>query len=227
MLSTEARRLPQMGRWLLLSGLMLVLTACGSFGGRDSEGDVTPADAAAPTDDFERIPNPYLAQAPEVPAEANSRFQKALALVASDDDESALQLLQQLVQDHPSLSGPHVNIGLIHWRQDRLDQAQAAFRRALEVNSLNIDAYNQLAILQRELGEFDQAESLYLQALKVWPHSPDSHLNLGILYDMYMGKLDKALEHYEMAAKLVNEPSRELQGWIIDLQRRMNSGDNS
>ncbi len=218
---------PSLYRLALAAGLALAMTACGSLSPRQDPAAELPAEEEGGGEPgFERLPNPYLSQAGDVPADAQSRFSVALALMQAEDYQAALGQLQQLAQDYPELSGPLVNLGLVHRQLERPEDAVAALRRAIEVNKSNIDAYNQLAILQRELGDFAQAESLYLQALSVWPHSPDSHRNLGILYDLYMGRFDEALRHYEMAARLAEEPDRELQGWIADLQRRMHNEAN-
>ncbi len=167
------------------------------------------------------IPDPYEAQAVEIPPAAQRLFQEAVIAMQSDDYNSAQRLLTQLVQEHPKLSGPYVNLGITLWRLGRLDKAEEAFAFAVKVNPKNSDAYNQHAILLREQGRFAEAEKLYLAALDVWPHNPQSHRNLGILYDLYMGKWDKALEHYQMVKRILPEPSQEIEGWIIDLQRRI------
>ncbi len=167
------------------------------------------------------IPDPYEAQTVEIPAAAQRLFQEAVIAMQSDDYTSAQRLLTQIVQEYPKLSGPYVNLGITLWRLGHLDKAQEAFAFAVKVNPKNSDAYNQHAILLREQGRFAEAEKLYLAALDVWPHSPHSHRNLGILYDLYMGKWDKALEHYQMVKRILPEPSQEIEGWIIDLQRRI------
>lgn len=167
------------------------------------------------------IPDPYQAQSVQVPAAAQRLFQEAVVAMQSEDWQSAGHTLTRLVQEYPKLSGPYVNLGIAYWRLGQLDKAEEAFATAVKVNPKNTDAYNQHAVLLREQGRFEEAEKLYLEALDVWPHNPQSHRNLGILYDLYMGKWDKALEHYQMVRRILPEPSQEIEGWIIDLQRRI------
>ena len=102
-----------------------------------------------------------------------------------------------------------------------LEQAQQAFAQAIAANGKNLDAYNQLAVVKREQGDFAGAEGLYLQALEVWPQHAASHRNIGILYDLYLGQFDKALLHFESYQQLQQEPDRQIAGWIIDLKRRL------
>ena len=105
-----------------------------------------------------------------------------------------------------------------------MDKADQAFTRAIAVNANNLAAYNQLAIMKREAGQFSAAEALYQQALRVWPFHPESHKNLGILYDLYLGKGALALQHYQAYQQLLAEPDRQVNGWIIDLERRLAQG---
>lgn len=169
------------------------------------------------------IPNPYLQQRVDVPEQVQKPFEEAVAAMQSEDWEVAQELLQTIVESHPELSGPYVNLGIVYWQLNDMEASSQAFDQAINANPLNHDAYNQYAILQREQGRFEAAEALYLTALEVWPHNMVAHRNLGILYDLYFGEFEKAMQHYEMANKIAKEPSRELQGWVLDLQRRLDA----
>lgn len=183
-----------------------------------AEADAGKAQQTAPS--IAAIPNPYLVGDKKIPKEAVSAFNTALVTMQSEEWPLAQQQFQHMTQLYPELSGPWVNLGIAHWRQQQLDEAERAFQQALLTNPLNNDAYVQFAIMQRERGKFAEAEQLYLKALEVWPHNVDALINLGILYDMYMGRFDEALEQFELAQQLIAEPSQELDGWIIDIKRR-------
>nr|WP_254722310.1 tetratricopeptide repeat protein [Gilvimarinus xylanilyticus] len=141
----------------------------------------------------------------------------------------ARQTLQQLVVQAPELSGPWLNLGIVWVQLNEPGQARAAFERALAANPLNVDAYNHLGALERREGNFTQAQNNYEQALEVWPHSVAAHKNLGILLDIYTGDWPEALEHYQAAQIIIEqtqgEPNATLNGWIIDLQRRIKAGE--
>lgn len=164
--------------------------------------------------------NPYLSQKPNnIPNRAQTRFDSAVKLLQNNKLAAAETQFSSLAKDHPSLSGPWLNLGLIHQRTERPESAKANFQRAIAANKTNLDAYNQLAILLREQGKFSEAEQQYLKALNVWPDHPASHRNLGILYDLYLGRLEEALEHYTRAQAL--EPKKPVRGWIADIKRRI------
>ena len=78
-----------------------------------------------------------------------------------------------------------------------------------------------LAILKREAGDFAAAEDNYKKAISIWPWHPDSHKNLAILYDLYLGKSEQALAHYEAYQTLAGDSDKNIKSWIADLQRRL------
>lgn len=198
--------------------LIVILGACSTNKSKSTE-SITP-EGDGP---IAAMPNPYLAQHVNAPAAAEGQFRKAVVLMQGENWDAAENVLTEMTQTYTDLSGPWVNLGICRAQKNNLEGAEEAFIRALEVNSLNNDAYIQFALLLREQGRFDEAEKVYLQALQVWPHNPQALRNLGILYDLYMGKFEQALAQYELAARLTPEPSRELQGWIIDLKRRLSA----
>lgn len=173
---------------------------------------------------IELIPNPYFADQVKVPPAAETAFRNALVAMQSEDWNTAEKQLLDLQQKHPELSGPLVNLAIVHWHQEKPAEAENYFKQALALNPLNNDAYIQYGMFLREDGRFADAEATYLKALEVWPHNAAAHRNLGILYDLYMGKFDAAMKHYEMVLKLSSEPNKEVEGWIIDLKRRLAAG---
>lgn len=204
--------------WLCM---LAVLTGCALP--QLQQGTANKAAESAQADaDFEPIPDPYLAHTKPPSQAARTDFELAQQAMLAQQWQQARGLLEQMTQIYPELSGPYVNLALVYRQLNQDETAAEALERAIAVNPLNGEAYNQLAILRREQGNFAEAEKLYLQALEVWPHNPTVHRNLGILYDLYMGRLADALRHYQMSQKISGESERRIQGWIVDLQRRIN-----
>lgn len=195
----------------------LLLSGCAANNPKKVETDAQ-TDAGVP---IELIANPYLAQQVTVPAAAAEQFRTAVVLMQGENWADAEQTLRAMAAAYPELAGPQVNLGISLWRQNRIEDAEKAFEEALRINPLHNDAYVQYGVMLREQGEFERAEQVYLKALEVWPHNLPALRNLGILYDLYMGKFEQALAQYELALRVMPEPSQEMQGWIIDLKRRM------
>lgn len=167
-----------------------------------------------------RTPNPYLQDRPSVPSAARERFAAAEEALQQQAWEVAETDLLWLTENYPQFSGPFLNLALLYVQTDQLQKADVNFQQAIAANSNNIDAYNAYGIFLREQGRFSEAETIYQQALKVWPDSPETLINLGILYDLYMGKFDQALVQYRAYQALQDEPERKVQGWIVDIERR-------
>jgi tetratricopeptide (TPR) repeat protein len=166
-------------------------------------------------------PNPYLQNHLSVSRQAQQDFNDAVRAMRNKQWALAESHLEKVIAENSKLSGAHLNLGLVYRAQQENKRAEKAFNDAISANHTNLDAYNQLAILQREYGRFDEAESNYKKALSVWPFHPDSHKNIAILYDLYMGKSAEALPHYEAYLQLRGGEDKQVTSWIADLQRRL------
>jgi Flp pilus assembly protein TadD len=122
------------------------------------------------------------------------------------------------------LSGVYLNLGIVYRNKGDLEKAIAEFNLAITANMRNVDAYNQLAVLKRESGDFNGAETLYQKALSIWPFYPEGHKNIAILYDLYLGKPELALSHYQAYQQLLPAPDKQVDSWVADLQRRLAKG---
>lgn len=218
--------------WRLLPALALtlVLLACASAPPEpppektdETEQEEPQAPSALPEGPV--TPNPYERMSVSVSDRARTEFRAALDAMEAENWERAAERLTAMTERYPSLSGPWVNLGKVRATQGQTEEAVAALEQALSLNPKNLDAYNQLALLKREAGEFERAEALYRQALEVWPFHARTHLNLGILLDLYRGEGEQALLHYRAYQQRQEEPDRRVAGWIVDLQRRLDAGE--
>jgi tetratricopeptide (TPR) repeat protein len=168
------------------------------------------------------IPNPYLQYSGDAPAAAKTEFTRIQSLIKNGRTADASNALNKMRQDYPKLSGPAVNLALLYWKQKNYSQAQSFFEQAQAINKYNPDAYTQYAVMLREQGKFSAAEAQYQKALAVWPHNYQAHRDLGVLYDLYLVQPEKALQHFVICDQLSTEPNKEIKGWIIELNRRLN-----
>jgi Tfp pilus assembly protein PilF len=141
----------------------------------------------------------------------------AITLMQSQQWLAAQQQLLPITVTHPQLSGPWLNLGITHLQLGDSSAAEAAFKRALEVNPGNIEACNQLGIVARRAGRLDEARRYYEAALLHDPDYPDAHWNLGILYDQYLSNPQLALQHYERYRVISGSEDPQLQRWIEKL----------
>lgn len=172
-------------------------------------------------------PNPYLQTTSKISEQINASFRDAVAAIQAKNWDHAEKVLKPIAEKNPQLSGVHLNLGIVYRGKGDNESAAAAFNRAITANAKNVDAYNQLAVLKREAGDFSAAESLYIKSLAVWPFFPEGHKNLAILYDLYFNKPEQALPHYQAYQQLLPAADKQVDSWVADLERRMNSGKNT
>jgi hypothetical protein len=70
------------------------------------------------------------------------------------------------------------------------------------------------------LGNFTQSKRIYADVLKIWKDFPEAHLNLGVLYDVYLNDNIKAQKHIEAYQFLTGGRNEEVAGWLLEIQGR-------
>lgn len=155
------------------------------------------------------------------PREARSQYEQALELMQAKHYAEAATVLQEMTQNFPNLTGPYLNLGIVYLYTDRAGEAEQPVRKALEINPNNAEAYNLLGLVHRETGQFAEARQDYEQALKLDPLYADVHLNLAILFDLYLGQLQPALEHYQRYQEIAGGEDKQVKLWITDLKQRL------
>ncbi len=84
--------------------------------------------------------------------------------------------------------------------------------------------YNESGIALRRAGKFEEARQAYAKALDLDSGYAYAHLNLGILYDLYLQDADKAMTQYRRYGELVPAEAQTVQKWIADVQQRARAG---
>jgi tetratricopeptide (TPR) repeat protein len=108
----------------------------------------------------------------------------------------------------------------LYLHDSRLSDAEAAFKAALKLTPANPVAGDELGIVERKLGKFADAEAAYLSAISAEPNYAPAHLNLGVLYDLYMAEPQKALEQFERYIAIAGE-NKQVAGWVVELRKRV------
>ena len=190
---------------------ILLLAACGSG----------PKKAPAP--------DPEVATAEPVaalePVDFDQQFyEQAVTALKSGNTGLALELLVQVSNDAPDKPWVFTNLGLAYFKMQELDLAEQAFKQAVARNSKDAVALNHLGILLRQKGRFEDARNRYQRAIKIDSDYAFAHLNLGILFDLYLQDLERALKQYQKYQSLISKEDSQVAAWIVDIQRRLKSG---
>jgi tetratricopeptide (TPR) repeat protein len=177
-----------------------------------SKGSTVPAAANAPA--------AALAPDAPVPPRAAQQYSQALQMMKSGRGTDAELEFKQLTVAYPQFAGPHLNLGLIYLKDSRLADAESAFKAAVKIAPSNPIAGNELGIVERKLGKFADAETAYQNAISAEPNYAAAHLNLGVLYDLYLAEPQKALEQFERYIEIAGD-NKQVNGWVVELRKRV------
>ena len=221
-------------KWLGLSAMVLAVLACSGTNTKkvaeDAKPTLMPTKQFIPVQEFdkktglevpyEKAENPYTSQKGRIKKESVTAFIQAKRAYKAKQWESAKRILTTLVENDKSISGPWMMLGDIAIEQNDIETAKEKYEQAIKVNKDNINAYLKLAKIQREQGQFIAAQNTYTSALTVWPDFPEAHLNLGVLYDIYLNHPIRAQQHMEAYLFLTGWKDEKVKTWLAEIQSR-------
>lgn len=191
-----------------LSVMLLVLNACSLLQPTPEMVDQGPAEKPLPPALVERY------------NEGLELLQDATEQENAEAFQAVFDHWQTLSEEYADYPGVWVNLALVQYR---MHEYQASLNSLTSAQALQPDfcpAFKLKGLVQRELGDFSGAEASYLAAMACAPQDADIPYNLGILYDLYIGDLEKALAQYQRSRTLRGQDDAMLAIWIPDLQRR-------
>jgi Flp pilus assembly protein TadD len=213
-----------------LAMLSLTLSGCGMMPTFGSKSQETTAGAPAKTSKRGKGAQEEVAGAtaePVLPAEAVQQFDRAVSAMSSGDLAAAEQGFRALAAAYPTYSGPMLNLGILHAKAGKLEDAEKEIKDAIARNGNNAAAYNQLGIVHRKLGRFKDADEAYQRAVQIDPNYALAYLNLGVLCDLYLQEPERALEAYERYLSLASAPDAKVTAWVTELKKRIGTEPRS
>ncbi len=204
-------RMGRAGAGAFWAGISLVLAACTSaaphYNGSPARAAQTSAADAAPA-----------TGSPAAKGDPQQRFQAALKLMKDHQTAEAKDAFASLAQDFPQYSGPLNDLGVLQAKGRQRDLAIASFAKAIAANGNNAFAYGWLGILYRESGDYKNSEQAYLKAIALKPDDAAPHLNLGILYEVYLKQSSQALVQYREYQRIAGQGNLVVGIWIRQLE---------
>lgn len=208
-----------------LGALALLLGAAGCSTVGDGfnavRGAVTPSSSSTPS---VAAPAPVRPAPPVYDTPVNPATQRAFddasrALRSGRVDE-AERAYKALAQANPELGGPHANLGVIYRQTGKVNESVTALEQAVKLSPRQPIYLNQLGIAYRQQGQFAKARDAYQRAIALDPGYAAAALNLGILYDLYLGDTSRALELYGRYLALMPNGDATVTKWVADLKNR-------
>lgn len=120
--------------------------------------------------------------------------------LALDELEEGLEGLQMASKLHPRSSQIHMYLGNTYLRLNRLDDAEAAYVRAVGLEEDNAFAHQGLSTVYRRRGDMDRTAEHALRAVGLLHRLPRAHFNLGVALAR-VGELDRARLAFETALR--------------------------
>ena len=217
---------------LRLGALALLLGAAGCStvsGGYDAMRDaVTPSSrSSAPTSQLDGAP----------PAAPGARRAAGLRRARQPDDAARLRRCQPRPAQRPGRRGRARRtrrwrrptptwagrtptwVSFIGSRARSTNRSPSSSRRSSSARASRI-YLNQLGIAYRQQGQFAKSRDAYQRALALDPGYAAALLNLGILYDLYLGDTARALELYGRYLAVMPNGDATVTKWVADLKNR-------
>lgn len=98
--------------------------------------------------------------------------------------------------------------GFVRFAEDRIDEAIAKYREALEIDPKLAIAWNGLSMALRQQGDLDGAIAAAQRLVELEPEDPLSHTNLSILYQR-KGMIAEAEDEKAQAMQLQMKSQRD------------------
>lgn len=122
---------------------------------------------------------------------------------------------------NPELAEQFAREGKQAFDQGRKQAAELAWQQAVRLNPADAAVVNNLALLKKESRNFAEAVTLLETGIRHSPEVAELHYNLGVIAELYMLDLQKALTHYQRYSELAGHEDKRVAGWIADLERRL------
>ena len=108
-------------------------------------------------------------------------FAEAYDLIKMGQEASGIRKIREFLENNPDVWNGWFLLGWGLRKTGAYEEARSAFLKSIELNNSNPDAFNELAICNLELEEFQQARNNLERALKLEPENTKVMSNMGIL----------------------------------------------
>jgi len=113
----------------------------------------------------------------------------------------ALDAQHKLTVEHPQDAGAWNDYGNLLLLAHKVDEAESAYRHAVEIDPQKTSALFNLGLLEQQKGHRKEALALYGQVTGIEPQHAWAHYQIGAIYEAE-GKAEKAIDAYSRAFAL-------------------------
>jgi tetratricopeptide (TPR) repeat protein len=122
-------------------------------------------------------------------------------LIKQQQIEQGIALLREILKGSPNDIKAHNLLGIALTTAGKIEEANAHFKRAIELNPRFYPALKNLAINEMRLNRTEEAKAHLIRALEIGPDDPVAHLALGEIH--WQGReFAEAVKHYDKSGDL-------------------------
>ena len=156
----------------------------------------------------------------DIDSDIEDEFGRALSHLKSKEYDAAIKILEKIIEVEKRVPAPYINLGMAYDMKGDREKAEKYFLDAVNVDLTHPVANNQLGLLYRKQGRFDDARKAYTNALTENPDYLPVIKNLGILCEIYIRDYPCALQQFEHYQNLQPD-DKTMEIWVTDLSRRI------
>ena len=122
----------------------------------------------------------------------------------------------------------YLELGKSYRKQGRFSEAEASFKKAIEINPRNEGIYVELGWCYRDREKFSEAEASFKRAIEINPRNDGAYINLGWLY-LEQTKFSESEESFKKALEIKpgNDGAYIDLGWLYRLQDKLSEAEES
>jgi tetratricopeptide (TPR) repeat protein len=157
----------------------------------------------------------------QINSEIKESYKQTSSFIKQNKYQKALNLMIKVKGKYPQLSGPNYQMARIYLLQKQFKKALEQIDISVQKNPRNYYAISLQGVILKNQGKFKEAKLSYLKAIDIFPNYSKSHLNLGVLADLYLGDLELALSEYKTYMTLTSNKDKKVANWILEVNRRL------
>jgi len=157
----------------------------------------------------------------QINTEIKKAYKQTANFIKQKQYPNALNLMIKIKGKYPQLSGPNYQMARIYLLQKQFEKSIAQVDASLKKNPRNYYSMSLKGVILKNQGKFEEAKLSYLKAIETFPNYSKSHLNLGVLADVYLGELSLALSEYNIYMRLTSNKDKKVANWVLEVERRL------
>ncbi|MGL5271812.1 MAG: tetratricopeptide repeat protein [Selenomonadaceae bacterium] len=150
---------------------------------------------------------------------AQEYFDYAMYLLEKANHEDAVVMLCRAIEQRGDYTEAYNNLGVLFREQGKLIEAEACFRKSIDLEPKRAAHYNNLALVFLDTNRHQEAVLCLQEALKFDPLLPEIYNSLGLVYEA-QGKGKEAESAYAKAVRLNPEYFEAYYNWGTFLKSR-------